>query len=42
MIKEKTGELTVEYAAWRACAFAISAVTQHEQGKNWLEISKSK
>ncbi|CAM3407142.1 hypothetical protein [Arcobacter aquimarinus] len=37
--KKKTGELTVEYAAWRACAFAISAVTQHEQGKTGWKLA---
>ena len=34
--KKKTGEATIEFAAWRACSFAISAVTQQEDGKkNW-------
>ena len=28
--KKKTGETTVEYATWRACSFAISALTQQE------------
>jgi hypothetical protein len=31
--KKKTGETTVEYATWRACAFAISALTQEEAAK---------
>ena len=40
--KKKTGEATVEYAAWRACAFAISAVTQYEEGKtSWKLASPS-
>ena len=34
--KKKTGETTVEYATWRACSFAISALTQQEDAKkNW-------
>ena len=34
--KKKTGEATIEFAAWRACAFAISALTQEEEAKkNW-------
>lgn len=40
--KKKTGEVTVEYGAWRACSFAISAVTQYEEGKtNWKLASPS-
>jgi hypothetical protein len=31
--KEKTGEATIEFGAWRACSFAISALTQQEEGK---------
>ncbi len=34
--KKKTGEATIEFASWRACAFAISALTQEEEAKkNW-------
>ena len=36
--KKKTSEATIEFAAWRACSFAISAVTQEEEGKKtWRE-----
>ena len=31
--KKKTGEATIEFASWRACAFAISALTQQEVAK---------
>jgi hypothetical protein len=31
--KKKTGEVTVEFGAWRACSFAISALTQQEEAK---------
>jgi hypothetical protein len=31
--KKKTGEATIEFAAWRACSFAISAVTEQEEAK---------
>ena len=34
--KKKTGEASVEFASWRACSFAISALTQQEDAKkNW-------
>jgi hypothetical protein len=34
--KKKTGEATIEFASWRACSFAISALTQQEDAKkNW-------
>ncbi len=40
--KKKTGDATIEFAAWRACAFAISALTQEEDGKkNWKLASPS-
>ncbi len=40
--KKKTGEATVEFAAWRACAFAISALTQEETAKkDWKLASPS-
>ncbi|MDZ7818918.1 MAG: hypothetical protein U5K55_09975 [Aliarcobacter sp.] len=31
--KKKTSEATIEFAAWRACSFAISAVTEQEEAK---------
>ena len=31
--KKKIGDATIEFAAWRACAFAISALTQEEAAK---------
>lgn len=31
--KKKTGEATIEFAAWRACSFAISAIVQEEEAK---------
>lgn len=37
--KKKTGEATVEFAAWRACAFAISALTQEEEGKTTWKLA---
>ncbi len=34
--KKKTSEATIEFASWRACSFAISALTQQEDAKkNW-------
>ena len=36
--KVKTSEATVEFGAWRACSFAISALTQEEEAKKtWRE-----
>lgn len=37
--KKKTGETTVEYATWRACSFAISALTQQEEGKKAWKLA---
>ena len=37
--KKKTGEATIEFAAWRACAFAISALTQEEEGKTTWKLA---
>jgi hypothetical protein len=37
--KKKTGEVTVEYGAWRACAFAISALTQEAEGKTTWKLA---
>lgn len=31
--KKKTGEETIEFGAWRACSFAISALTEQEEAK---------
>ena len=31
--KKKVSEATVEFGAWRACSFAISALTQEEEAK---------
>ena len=31
--QKKTSEATVEFGAWRACSFAISALTQQEEAK---------
>lgn len=40
--KKKTGDVAIEYAAWRACSFAISALTQEEEAKNnWKLASPS-
>ena len=40
--KKKTGEATIEFASWRACAFAISALTQEEVAKkDWKLASPS-
>jgi hypothetical protein len=34
--KKKTGTVSTEYAAWRACSFAISALSQaHEAKTTW-------
>lgn len=37
--KKKTGEVTVEFAAWRACSFAISALTQQEEAKTTWKLA---
>ena len=35
---KKTEEATIEFGAWRACSFAISALTQEEEAKKtWRE-----
>lgn len=31
--KKKVSEAPIDFAAWRACSFAISALTQEEEGK---------
>jgi hypothetical protein len=36
--KKKTSEATAAFGAWRACSFAISALTQEEEAKRtWRE-----
>ena len=37
--KVKTSEATVEFGAWRACSFAISALTQDEEAKKTWRAS---
>ena len=37
--KKKTGDATIEFASWRACAFAISALTQDEEAKKTWRAS---
>jgi hypothetical protein len=37
--KKKTGDATIEFGAWRACSFAISALTQDEEGKKTWRTS---
>ena len=37
--KKKTGEVTVEFGAWRACSFAISALTQQEEAKTTWKLA---
>ncbi len=37
--KKKTGEATVEFGAWRACSFAISALTQEEEAKTTWKLA---
>lgn len=37
--KKKTGEVTIEFGAWRACSFAISALTQQEEGKKTWRLA---
>ncbi|QKF66368.1 hypothetical protein AVENP_0808 [Arcobacter venerupis] len=40
--KKKTSEATIEFGAWRACSFAISALTQEEEAKtDWKLASPS-
>ena len=39
---KKTEEATIEFGAWRACSFAISAVVQEEEAKTtWKMASPS-
>jgi hypothetical protein len=37
--KKKVSEATIEFAAWRACSFAISALTQEEEAKTTWRTS---
>lgn len=37
--KKKTSEATIEYGAWRACTFAISALTQEEEAKKTWKLA---
>ena len=37
--KKKTGTVTTEYAAWRSCSFAISALQQKEEAKSTWRLA---
>jgi hypothetical protein len=37
--KKKTGEESIEFGAWRACSFAISALTQEEEAKTTWKLA---
>ena len=37
--KKKTSEAPIEYGAWRACTFAISALTQEEESKKTWKLA---
>jgi len=37
--KKKTGEEPIEFGAWRACSFAISALTQQEEAKTTWKLA---
>lgn len=37
--KKKTADVTIEYGAWRACTFAISALTQEEEAKKTWKLA---
>ena len=37
--KKKTADATIEYGAWRACTFAISALTQEEEAKKTWKLA---
>jgi len=37
--KKKTGTVSTEYAAWRACSFAISALQQKEEAKSTWRLA---
>ncbi|BAK72567.1 MAG: hypothetical protein AB7S49_03775 [Arcobacter sp.] len=36
---KKTSEAPIEFAAWRACSFAISALTQEEEAKTTWKLA---
>ena len=37
--KKKTGTVTTEYAAWRACSFAVSAIEQAKEAKSTWRLA---
>lgn len=37
--KKKTADATIEYGVWRACTFAISALTQEEEAKKTWKLA---
>lgn len=37
--KKKTGEMPIEYGAWRACSFAISALIQEQEAKTTWKLA---
>ena len=37
--KKKTADATIEYGAWRACSFAISALIQEEEAKKTWKLA---
>lgn len=37
--KKKTGTVSTSYAAWRACSFAISALTQAQEAKTTWNLA---
>ncbi len=37
--KKKTGTVSVSYAAWRACSFSISALTQAQEAKTTWNLA---
>ena len=37
--KKKTGEVTKEYAAWRACSFAVRALQQAQEAKTTWKLA---
>lgn len=37
--KKKTGEVSTEYAAWRGCSFAVSALTQKTEAQTTWKLA---
>ncbi|PHR72275.1 MAG: hypothetical protein COA66_06045 [Arcobacter sp.] len=37
--KKKTGSVSIEYATWRACSFAISSLTQAQEAKTTWRLA---